>query len=436
MRVLASNFLKSIRGNVALTAGLMAPIFLGVAGVGVDYSIIYQKTSKLQEVADSSALAAVRELSIVGTDENQIFQVVKAFTASSGISQKRGEELVVDTQTDFETNEVTVSLEYYWSPLFAHFIDAEALPIKVSTTAKIAGEGLTCVLGLMQPIGKALSSLHFDNRSVLEASGCSVFSNSKAWASIRADRRARINALTICSAGGVLRRGAPKFNPQPITDCPPVEDPLIDRVAPAVGNCTEKDLIVTTKQLLEPGVYCGGLRIEGNAEVKLRRGIYTIKDGPLIVTDTASLHADEASFHLTGQDSVFEFHENTSISLAAMQDGALAGLLVFEERSVPYSFGFNPNSLIDDPEYEHPNMRLHKISSNDARTLLGTIYVPRSILLVNANAPVADASAYTAIIAGRFWLREGPTLYLNADYTDTLVPVPTGLVNAEPRIVR
>ncbi len=81
-------------------------------------------------------------------------------------------------------------------------------------------------------------------------------------------------------------------------------------------------------------------------------------------------------------------------------------------------------------------MRLHKISSNNARNLLGTIYLSRSILLVDADAPVADASAYTAIITGRLWLQAGPTLTLNANYSKTTVPVPGGLMGTEPMLVK
>ena len=73
----------------------------------------------------------------------------------------------------------------------------------------------------------------------------------------------------------------------------------------------------------------------------------------------------------------------------------MAGLLVYEDRNVS-------------------ELRLHTIRSNNARKLIGTIYVPKG-LLIAANAPVADQSAYTAIVSRRLMLDEGPTLVLNAD---------------------
>ena len=178
-------------------------------------------------------------------------------------------------------------------------------------------------------------------------------------------------------------------------------------------------------------VYCNGLTIGGDAEVTLQPGVYVIKDGPLIVKDSAELYGKGVTFFLTGRDSVFDFQENTTIDIAAPESGKTAGLLFFEDRSVPHSFNFSPFNY----KSRSSDVRIHTISSNDARNLLGTIYLSKSILMIDSDAPVADASAYTAIITARLWLREGPILTLNADITDTQVPVPEGLIGKEARLV-
>ncbi|MCP5073779.1 MAG: hypothetical protein GY947_10860, partial [Rhodobacteraceae bacterium] len=48
-------------------------------------------------------------------------------------------------------------------------------------------------------------------------------------------------------------------------------------------------------------------------------------------------------------------------------------------------------------------------------------------LYIDADAPIADKSAYTAIIASRLELFAGPHLVLNTDYSATDVPVPEGV---------
>ena len=93
---------------------------------------------------------------------------------------------------------------------------------------------------------------------------------------------------------------------------------------------------------------------------------------------------------------------------SAPVSGPLAGLLVFEDHNAG-------------------GIRLHRLASNNARKLLGTIYMPKSILNIDATAPIADQSAYTAIIAQSLQLQSGPNLILNSDYSATDVPVPAGV---------
>ncbi len=72
-------------------------------------------------------------------------------------------------------------------------------------------------------------------------------------------------------------------------------------------------------------------------------------------------------------------------------------------------------------------MRQYRIISDNARTMLGTIYLPAGRLIVDSSRPVADQSAYTVIVARQINLYEGPNLTLNANYGATSVPVPDGV---------
>lgn len=430
-------FLRNRLGNVGITASILAlPLMLSI-GIAVDYSMIFMKESKLQDAADSAALAAVKELTVPGIRNEQLQAIAKTYVRTALAGADQDGQLVVSAERLPKENSVLVSVDFYWSPMFAHLMDKSVLPITVKATATLAGEGLTCVIGFMQPQKKAKSSIHLDNNSVLRADGCSVYSNSPSRYGLRGDDKARMHAKSICSAGGVHKRGRVRFYPESITDCPVITDPLANRVAPKIRPCRETDLVINrktsaSKVTLKPGTYCGGIRIGDDVEVTLEDGIYIIKDGPLIVEDSASLTGKSASFYLTGPDSLFSFDSDTTIDLSATKSGNLAGLLFFEDRNVPHSFNFDPFKLNKLPK----EVRLHKISSNNARNLLGTIYVSRSLVLVNSNAAVAQDSAYTAILAGRLWLQEGPALYLNADYTKTKVPVPDGLLGWKPTLSR
>jgi hypothetical protein len=71
--------------------------------------------------------------------------------------------------------------------------------------------------------------------------------------------------------------------------------------------------------------------------------------------------------------------------------------------------------------------REHKILSDNARTLLGTIYMPQGRLIIDATKPIADKSAYTVLVVRRIDLHAGPNLILNSDYSASDVPVPKGV---------
>ena len=133
-----------------------------------------------------------------------------------------------------------------------------------------------------------------------------------------------------------------------------------------------------------------------------------MKDGPLEVTHTSTITGENVGFYLTGDDAVFLFAGGSTVSLTAPKDGPLAGLLFFEDRS-------------------NPAGRYHEIVSENARKLVGTIYLPKGNFAVSSKKPVADQSAYTAIVANTIQLNKYPVLVLNSDYELTDVPVPSGL---------
>jgi len=62
--------------------------------------------------------------------------------------------------------------------------------------------------------------------------------------------------------------------------------------------------------------------------------------------------------------------------------------------------------------------------------LVGTFYLPRGSLTIDATKPLFDRSAYTIIIARTLDMFSGPDLILNSDYDDTDIPIPPELEEA------
>ncbi len=406
-------FLKDNRGNVALTTAIMAlPLLMGT-GIAIDYSLLSRAESALQEAADSAALASAKELGLSNTNRTTISEISEDYVISNlqqNLNMDGSNHSVgVSTTIAGDNSGLTVNLEYHWQPFVLHHLGGNVLPLKVTATANLAGTKKICMIGLEE---KNNRTIHLTKRASLEARDCGVYANSSDKQAIRVDDNARIVAGVTCSSGGVKGAKHASFTPQPITDCPPISDPLLNRVQPSVGLCDFNNYeIKKGMHVLYPGTYCGGLKVRGTAEAKLQPGIYIINGGKLEVTDKARFEGENVGFFLAGDKAKLLFKKETTINLTAPKTGPMAGLLIFEDRAAS-------------------KIEKHQITSDNARLLLGTIYLPNGTLKIDSEGPIADQAAYTAIIARAVELAEGPTLYLNSNYNATDVPVPEGLQNA------
>ena len=67
------------------------------------------------------------------------------------------------------------------------------------------------------------------------------------------------------------------------------------------------------------------------------------------------------------------------------------------------------------------------ISTTSAHKLLGVVYVPNALLSIEGNDRVAEASAWTVIVARAVSLSGSADLTVNANYGIGSVPVPSGV---------
>ena len=451
-----TRFARDVRGSVAMIFGIAAPVLLAAGGMAIDLGLVSLQKTRMQSAVDAATLAAARELQVSKTDKSQIASVAKQVMVMS--LGKDGNRVSLDISIGSDAASLTVKASL---PVTTYFMDwTGGKGISVEAVAGIHTSGVPlCVLGLAMKDGKKVEpGLTLNENARLTGDGCAVYSNAPKKDAIESNSGATLEAGLICSAGGV-EGDEENFDPAPLTDCPAFQDPLKNRPEPTIGSCDFKDFRIgisfkkkeeiKEKQIkekiknetaaeasggkggkkhfdekkekpvdtskydrsevtIEPGVYCGGLMIGGGIAATFSSGDYIIKDGPLYVTEEASIKGENVGFFFTGKDSNLYFGPHTKINLTAPTDGEMAGILFFEERG-------------------NKKVRPHAILSDGARKLEGTIYLPTGHLYIDADAPIADKSAYTAIIVSRLELFAGPHLVLNTDYAATDVPVPEGV---------
>jgi Flp pilus assembly protein TadG len=396
------------RGSTITTFALSLPIALGCIGLATDYSNWSRSKTLIQSAADQSALAAARELRLGNSNASTISQVAQSF-ALAALSSAPGTP-TISTAVASDKSNVTVTINLNVTTTLPQALGLPFATVRAKARARVLGGAPLCILSLT---ASSAQGLMMTLGSHVTAANCSIYSDSTAANGLAVLDTSLLTSPSICSSGGYSGTNV-NYSTMPQVDCPVLTDPLSARPSPSVtSTCDHTNLTIVGQTVnLLPGTYCGGLQISGGATVTLSPGVYIIKDGPLTVTSILSrstLKGSNIGFFLTGNNSALSFLGISTIDLTAPQTGAMAGILIWEDAATAT-----------------PNMP-HLIYSDQARNLLGTIYLPKGHLVIGSPNPVADQSDYTIIVAAYVVLAASPNLVLNANYQNSLVPVPQGL---------
>ncbi|MEO0543557.1 MAG: pilus assembly protein TadG-related protein [Pseudomonadota bacterium] len=391
---------------MAIQAAVFSPVLLGASAAALDFMNYATHRSQLQEAADAAALAAVREAAIKGWNPKTA-QAIASAVVNTNLANSVG-----DKRTRYKTLakpdesnrlvKVVVTQDHY--PYFS----ARVFPTPQITVEAVASSAASkdniCVIALESKKDRAIA---LKTKSSLTAARCAVYSNSTHNFGLEASGNAKLEAALICSSGGT-KGPSGNFVGNMVTNCPSVSDPLVARPKPTIGGCNYSNRQITGQTItLSPGVYCGGLTVGSGSNVTFNPGIYIIKDGVFTVKTNASVYGRNVGFFFNGSGTYLDFLGTAEIDLEGPENGPMAGMLFYQ-----------------DPANSRETFT---IAADNARNMVGVIYLPNGTLKVETNSPVSDESAYTAIIAKTLRLDKGPNLVLNTAYGSTDVPVPDAL---------
>jgi Flp pilus assembly protein TadG len=434
---LAERFFRERRGSIAIITALCLPILAAGSATAIEYARILKRKAELQHAVDSAALTSAGELSIAGSDayvQNLATRTAFELARATDPGTTR-----VNAEVQNRRSSVYVQINETMKTLFGKLLTLPTMEISVRATAELTGSTRICLLTLDDAHADAM---HLHKNANVTATGCGLFGNSSDKSGVHIEDGATVVAALVCSVGGI-NQGRAYIQAVAQNGCPAKTDPLASRAPPPLPSCTfsQQYTVDGNKMptaLLLPGVYCKGLKITNGAQVTFASGIYVINDGPLVVDQNASIFGQNVGFYFTGDAGGVLFDVKSSIDLTAPKDGPMVGLLFFENRmvSAPVVVESLSKPPPPPPPPGSPPMRQYRIISNNARNLLGTIYLPAGRLIIDANNPVADRSAYTIIVAKQVEFFDGPSLYLNSNYGSTDVPVPNGVGNTSKRSIR
>jgi hypothetical protein len=399
------------RGGTAVFFALATPVLITIVCGAIDLVSVNGDKGRTQDVADAAALMAAKQLGVA--DVTGVKARVKDFVDEGLAPLKSRFSYSVSTVPTSDRKGVTVTVQGRRLSFFANLLPPGGWKIRAEATASAMGQVPLCVLS-----SGSADALQLDNESKITANHCMVHGN----ADIAVNNTAWLQAGMVQAAG--LATG--RISPAPQAGAPPIDDPftamnlnppktLQSVTAPLNGLlggvtnllCNPVDLLFTVGvQVLQPGVHCGRYRARKNATVKLMPGEHYFLNGRLELTENATLLGDDVAL-IFDDSSEFRFADSSVINLSGRKSGSFAGFVLATTRKNTGDF---------------------EISSDNARQLLGAIYIPSATLHVTGKGnKVADQSAWTVVIAKSIKMTGSPDLVINANYAGSSVPVPTGV---------
>ncbi len=323
-------------GQVMVLVAIGLITLMGFAALAVDVGQFWTARRDMQTAADAAAVAGAIALRLNGS------AATAADTASAANGFSNGNQGVTVTVNNPPSGgqyagnaryvEVVVSRPeptYFMRVLGYDTVDVSARSVAASMN------GPACVYAL-DPT--ASGGLTISGSSSVSLS-CGAIVDSNDATALNSNGGATLTAADIGVAGGYSGSG---FSPTPVTNIAPAPDPLSYLAAPTVGACDYTNVHVGTGSgitYLNQGVYCGGIQVSGNNPVVFNSGTYILDGGGLKVTASkANISGAGVTFYNTQGYSSYgpiALSGSNTAHLSAPTSGTYAGILFFEDRSIP-----------------------------------------------------------------------------------------------------
>jgi Flp pilus assembly protein TadG len=401
-------FGRADEGQALVLTALALVVLLLMAGLGVDVGYLRYQKQQLQKAADAGALAGASAYAYNG-DWNA---AAVADVNANGFTGTKTNGLTITVNSPPKTagdpfvgqvGYVEVIVKQNQPTFFMRVNNVYAVPVSARAVASAVAPGSGCIIA-MDPNRDSGTFLVVGNVTI--SSTCSIYVNSSSpTALVKTGSSGTVAANYIGLVGdqqsgltGVFSQES--FGQDPVTDIAPLTDPLANVPAPHYdSNCTYRNFS-TAGGRVSPGTYCDGITITGSGAVTFASGNYILRGGGLNVSGASSLSGSDVMFYLTG-DGTYPYSGITmsgseTVSLSAPTTGPQAGMLFFQDRSMPIT---SPGSTF---------------GGSRGTGYTGAIYFPTTAITYKGNA--SSTSTPTIIVGYKLTFMGGDTNIKNYTY--------------------
>ncbi|HZC46268.1 MAG TPA: pilus assembly protein TadG-related protein [Candidatus Acidoferrum sp.] len=375
---------KKPRGQVMVLICVSLVALMGMVAVVTDFSFMQHQKNMMQTAADSAAMAAAEEL-------NYGDQVAagKADAATNGYTDGAS-SVTVAINSPPSSGPNTANSGYVEAivsrPEPTYFLRVLGVNTMTVSTRAVAyeGNGPNCIY-VMDPTASGALAVNGD---VTIASSCGLLVDSSSSSGLMAVGNVTVTAPDIGVVGNYTSTGNVSFSPTPKIGAIAATDPLASIQEPTVGSCAHTSFSLngnsgssSAPYQLYPGTYCGGISIHGNAVLHFNAGTYVLAGGGMNISANTTMTGTGVTFYNTtgtGGYGPITLNGNTTANLSAPTSGPLAGMLFFQDRTVPNTAAGST------------------ISGNATSTFDGAIYFPTTTVTFNGNS---SANGYSIVVA-------------------------------------
>jgi hypothetical protein len=378
-----------VRGQVMVLVCVSLIAIVGMIAVVTDFSFLQHQRNMMQTAADSAAMAGSEELSY----GDQV-AAGKADAATNGYTDGASSVAVAinnppSTGPNAANSAYVEAIVTKPEPTyFLRVLGVSTISVSARAVA-YQGNGPNCIYVLNPTASGAFSA----NGNVTVASGCGLLVDSSSSTGLSVVGGVTITAPTIGVVGNYTATGGASLTPTPKIGVIAASDPLAYVQAPTVGSCghTNFKLTGTSGSVSSPyqlyaGTYCGGISVNGNAWLHFNAGTYVLAGGGMSISSNTIMTGTGVTFYNTtgsGGYAAIVLNGSATVNLSAPTSGTLAGILFFQDRSIPGSAAGST------------------ITGNSSSTFDGAIYFATTALSFGGNSSV---SGYSIVVANQLTL--------------------------------
>jgi Flp pilus assembly protein TadG len=374
------------RGQVIVLICVSLVAMMGMIGVVTDFAFMQHQRNMMQTAADSAAMAGSQELNY-----GDMAVAGKADAARNGYTDGASSVTVaINNPPSAGPNAansayVEAIVSKPEPTYFLRVLGVSTISVSARAVA-YEGNGPNCIYVLNPSASGAFSA----NGNVTVASGCGLLVNSNSSSGLTAVGNVTITAPTIGVVGNYTATGGASLTPTPKIGVITASDPLAYVPAPTVGSCAHNNFKLTgtsgsvsSPYQLYAGTYCGGISVNGNAWLHFNAGTYVLAGGGMSISSNTTMTGAGVTFYNTtgsGGYGAITLGGSATVNLSAPTSGALAGILFFQDRSIPGSAAGST------------------ITGNSSSTFDGAIYFATTALSFGGNS---STSGYSIVVANQ-----------------------------------